>query len=292
MVSRAEPRVTRAAPLVVGPRDCGAICDGRTLGRADILKQDYAGALVSAPSDCTMTAGSAVLTCSSTVPFTAADVGKVIAVYGAGPTVTGHLVPLATTIAGYQSAGQVTLATPAATSVTASEHVVWGTNDDVAMQAAVDALADRGGGVLQSPPGTCLTRGIVLPCADIGDFRRAGYLECRRRYHYIHVKGVSRTRSRWENWDPHASVDPLRGHIAMVALGFGAKIPGAGGNAPPGRLRNIEVSVCRSGCRSTPPRGCRTARSPRAPSTGSSSTTPRSTHTTASAITLAAARRR
>ncbi len=144
-----------------------------------------------------------------------------IAVYEAGQVRGGYVVPLATTIARYQSASQVTLAAAASTSVAASEHVVWGTNDDAAMQAAVDALADQGGGVFLSPPGTCLTRGIVLPCADIGDFSGA-YLNCRRAYNNIHIRGASRQRSRWENWDPATNVSPLTGHAAMITLGFRA----------------------------------------------------------------------
>lgn len=233
---------TSPVPITVDPRDYGAVCDGRSLGLADIVAEDTSGAFVQAKSDCNMTSGSAVLTCSTSAPFTANDVGKVIAVYGAGANSSGYIVPLATTIASYQSASQVTLATTASTSVTGSEHVVWGTNDDVALQAAVDALADHGGGVLMSPLGTCLTRGIVLPCADIGNFTGAGYLNCTRKYNGIHIRGVSRERSRWENWDPATSVNTLTGHAALITLGYSAEIPGVGGGAPPGRLRDIEIS--------------------------------------------------
>ncbi len=230
-------------PITVDPRDYGAACDGRSLGLADIVAEDASGAFTQSKSDCDMTNGSAVLTCATSAPFRAEDVGKVIAVYGAGPNRSGYIVPLATTIASYQSASNVTLAAAASTSVTASEHVVWGTNDDRALQAAVDALAGRGGGVLMSPPGTCLTHGVVLPCADIGDFRAEGYVSCTRRYNGIHIRGVSRHVSRWENWDPATSVNVLAGHPALVSLGYGAAMPPpSSGSAPPGRLRDIEIS--------------------------------------------------
>ena len=230
-------------PITVNPRDYGAACDGRSLGLADIVAEDASGEFIQSKSDCDMTRSSAVLTCSTSAPFTVNDVGKVIAVYGAGANRSGHIVPLATTIASYQSASQGTLATAASTSVTASEHVVWGTNDDVALQAAVDALADRGGGVLMSPPGTCLTRGVVLPCADIGDFTGVGQLNCTRRYNGIHIRGVSRNVSRWENWDPATSVHTLSGHPALISLGYSAELPsGESTGAPPGRLRDVEIS--------------------------------------------------
>lgn len=233
---------TSRAPITVDPRDHGAVCDGRFLGLADIVSEDASGAFVQSKSDCSMTSNSVVLTCSTSAPFTPADVGKVIAVYGAGASRAGYIVPLATTIASYQSASRVTLAAAASTAVTASEHVVWGTNDDAALQAAVDALADRGGGVLTSPLGTCLTHGVVLPCADIGNFSGAGYVNCTRSYNGIHIRGVSRHGSRWENWDPATNVNVLSGHAALIALGFGAEIPGSSGGAPPGRLRDIEIS--------------------------------------------------
>ena len=234
---------TSTAPLTVDPRAHGAVCDGRSLGLADIVAETLPGTFEPSKSDCNMTGSSAVLTCSTSAPFTVNDVGKVIAVYGAGPNRSGYVVPLATTIDSYQSASQVTLATAASTSVTAAEHVVWGTNDDRALQAAVDALADRGGGVLMSPLGTCLTHGIVLPCADIGNFTGSGYLHCTRKYNGIHIRGVSRNVSRWENWDPATSVNTLSGHPALISLGYSATLPApASGSAPPGRLRDIEIS--------------------------------------------------
>src|SRR5262245_13571671 len=95
-------------------------------------------------TDCSMTSGSAELTCA-TNHFVARDAGKVIAVYGAGPMTGGLVQPLSTTIAAYVDAKHVTLAAKGATSVINSERVVWGTNDTASIQAAVDALANVGG---------------------------------------------------------------------------------------------------------------------------------------------------
>jgi len=66
-------------------------------------------------SDGAMTASSATLTCATSAPFTSADVGKVILVNGAGPSVNGSSSggALSTTISAYISATQVTLATSA-----------------------------------------------------------------------------------------------------------------------------------------------------------------------------------
>jgi hypothetical protein len=68
-------------------------------------------------TDCWMTSGSAVLTCTGN-HFAAGDVGKQIVVDGAGATTGGFVQPLQTTIASYTSATQVTLTATASNSNT------------------------------------------------------------------------------------------------------------------------------------------------------------------------------
>lgn len=87
-------------------------------------------------SDGAMSSGSAVLT-SAIAGFTAGDVGKAISVKGAGPT---GVTTLVTTIASRQSATQVTLTAANASGGAVSAAVVmWGTDDTLAIQAAVNA---------------------------------------------------------------------------------------------------------------------------------------------------------
>ncbi|MFJ8016227.1 hypothetical protein [Streptomyces sp. NPDC096339] len=85
-------------------------------------------------NDGAMTSGSSTLT-SATANFQAGDVGKAISVKGAAAT---GVTTLVTAISSRVSATQVTLAAPAATTVT-SAVVIWGTDDTAAIQAAVDA---------------------------------------------------------------------------------------------------------------------------------------------------------
>lgn len=103
-------------------------------------------------TDGAMTASSAVLTSASN-QFTAADVGKIVIVRGAGPEilVTGtpeYDSPLAATIVSYQSPGQVTLSV-AATNTVSSAEFAWGTNDTSAIQACATAIKAAGGGHMQ-----------------------------------------------------------------------------------------------------------------------------------------------
>jgi hypothetical protein len=87
-------------------------------------------------ADGVMSIGSAVLT-SATANFQASDVGKSISVKGAGAT---GVTTLVTTIASRQSTTQVTLTAPNASGVALSSGVIiWGTNDQNAIQAAIDA---------------------------------------------------------------------------------------------------------------------------------------------------------
>ncbi|MFB6517430.1 hypothetical protein [Streptomyces sp. NPDC056401] len=113
-----DARFTAAAPWVFDVSAYGAVGDVRVA------------------TDGAMTAASAVLT-SASAPFTAASnpVGKHVIVKGAAATGVTSLV---TTIVSRQSDTQVTLAASAATSVTGAQ-VVWGTDNTIAIQAAVDA---------------------------------------------------------------------------------------------------------------------------------------------------------
>lgn len=103
-------------------------------------------------TDIAMTSGSAVLT-SASAAFTSGDVGKTFVVYQAGTTGT----MLASTIASYQSATQVTLANTASTTVSGAVGF-YGTNDSTAITAAVTAAKAAGGpATVYFPPGVYLT---------------------------------------------------------------------------------------------------------------------------------------
>ncbi|MFF9171734.1 MULTISPECIES: hypothetical protein [unclassified Streptomyces] len=86
-------------------------------------------------TDGSMTAGSAVLTCATSTPFSVSDVGKAIMVKGAGAT---GVTTLSGTISSVSDSGHVTLSVNAATSVT-NAVVMWATNDTSAIQSAINA---------------------------------------------------------------------------------------------------------------------------------------------------------
>lgn len=75
------------------------------------------------------------LTCTTSAPFALTDVGKSIIVRGAA---SSGVTTLVTTITGFISSSQVTLATGAATTIT-NAIVGWATDDTAAFKSAVNA---------------------------------------------------------------------------------------------------------------------------------------------------------
>lgn len=91
-------------------------------------------------NDAVMTSGSAVLT-SASANFVSGDVGKTIAVQGAGAsTNTGPSRVLLTTIASWQSATKVTLATPASAAVSGAIYA-YGTDNTTTINNAFAGIA-------------------------------------------------------------------------------------------------------------------------------------------------------
>jgi len=88
--------------------------------------------------DGAMTSGSAVLTCATSTPFAAGDVGKYVLVWGVITSTNSEPGYLFATVTGYTSPSQVTLSASATITVTAS-GVLFGTDDTAAIQAAVNA---------------------------------------------------------------------------------------------------------------------------------------------------------
>lgn len=103
-------------PHVFNVTDYGAVGDGKIV------------------TDAAMTAGSSVLTCSTSTPFTSGDVGKSILILNAGPS-GETLVGL---ITAYASASQVTLSVTASSTVS-GVPALWATDDTARIQAAIDA---------------------------------------------------------------------------------------------------------------------------------------------------------
>lgn len=98
-------------------------------------------------TDAVLTSGSGVVT-SATAAFTPADVGKLANAWKEGGTATIALG----TIASYQSATQVTLSNNASSS--ASGCILrWGTDDRTAINDALAAVVNRGGGRVYIPRG-------------------------------------------------------------------------------------------------------------------------------------------
>jgi len=104
----------------------------------DFISIDDCGAVPDAAmklADVTIDAGSNILTVGSTT-FAAPDIGKTISVLGAG---AGDAA-LSGTIVGYMSPTQVVLSASAATRLSGVLVIVsWGTDNRVAIQAAIDA---------------------------------------------------------------------------------------------------------------------------------------------------------
>jgi hypothetical protein len=99
-------------------------------------------------SSCSITSGAAALT-NASAAFTSADVGKRIAVGGAGASG----VDLVTSITVFVSPTQVTLAANAGTTLTATGYVMLGTDNTAAIHAARDA-AKVAGGIVHFGAGT------------------------------------------------------------------------------------------------------------------------------------------
>lgn len=176
-------------------------------------------------TDCSMTAGSAVVSCA-TGHFTANDVGKVIGVYGAGATVSGFTKPLPATISSYTDAQHITLGSNAVNNVTNSSRVVWGTNNTVTIQNAVNAAALLGAATVYFPPGLWLTNIIDMPCSAAGQGGNA----CNASYNGIRLHGDTAQAAAIENWNPDFS---YTGHLyaggsGLVVLG-GAYISSGSG---------------------------------------------------------------
>jgi hypothetical protein len=196
-------------------------------------------------TDCSMRSGTAVLTCA-TQHFSRSDVGKVIAVYGAGSTIRGFIQPLATIILSYQSPEIVVLKAAASTTVTNSERVVWGTDCTAAIQSAVDeGIATRKGRTTQVsiyfPSGIYLSNVIDLPCSEIGKFS-AG--QCVMQYNNVWLRGSGRDVTTIENWNPVYDYvgqgHTYQGGSGVVVYGGKGATPGSDGIN--GRLKSLTIS--------------------------------------------------
>lgn len=164
---------------------------------------------------CSMAASSNILTIDTTVVgiptklrFKSSDVGKVVMVEGAGALIAGYRQPLCTTIAGFVDATHVTLAANAVATVTHSDRTVWGTNDENAIKAALEALTGVGaigeleGGILWFPAGHYL--GILdLPFSKIGTWC---YGIGTKTYNNITIRGEGMFNTLLEEWNATRNV--------------------------------------------------------------------------------------
>ena len=107
-------------------------------------------------SDITTTLNSAVISSKSRL-FTQADVGKLITIAGAGAA----SAVLNTSISSVSAQGKATLATAASTAIAGTGIATFGTDDTVALQAAVNAASAAGGGLIVLPTGIMIVSSIT-----------------------------------------------------------------------------------------------------------------------------------
>lgn len=170
----------------------------------------------------------------------ATDVGKVIAVYGAGALTNTYRQPLSTTILSRQSVTQVTLAASASATASPSPRVLYGTNNTTTLQriidttvAAPDGRGSNGGGEIHFGPGIYLVKTLALPCSAVGNFTGQGGGNCPRAYNRIALRGAGRIATTLENWDITATT-------SLLNVGTGANEPDGSTTNP--RLSGFEIS--------------------------------------------------
>lgn len=130
-----------------------------------------------------------------------------------------------------------------------SEHTVWGTDNTATLQAAVDAAGSAGGGRIDIPKGRYLTRGINMPCSQVGNFVAGGYYNCTIAYNNITFNGDGADVSILENWDAQTATSGTANssanapHPGLIYMGVSSTgdydFPTA--NQPTGPLHTIEI---------------------------------------------------
>lgn len=88
--------------------------------------------------DGAISSGTNILDCTTSVPFSTGDVGKYVMIKGAASNPQTTLIA---TITGFTNSGRVTISTNAVTTIS-NALVMFGTDDTVAIQAAIDAAVD------------------------------------------------------------------------------------------------------------------------------------------------------
>ncbi len=88
--------------------------------------------------DGAISSGTNILDCTTSVPFSTGDVGKYVMIKGAASNPQATLIA---TITGFTNSGRVTISTNAVTTIS-NALVMFGTDDTVAIQAAIDAAVD------------------------------------------------------------------------------------------------------------------------------------------------------
>lgn len=126
------------SPTFIKVQDYGAIADGKHLADGNI------------------TTGTNILT-SAAGGFAASDVGKSIAISGAGAG-GGRLY---TIISGYTSTNQVTLAANASSTAT-NRNVFWGTDNAASLQSALNIFQKYGGTLIFNPGMYMTSVGLTL----------------------------------------------------------------------------------------------------------------------------------
>lgn len=133
-----------------------------------------------------------------------------------------------------------------------SERTVWGTDNTAALQAAVDAAGRAGGAKIVMPKGFYLSKGVNMPCSQIGNFTRSGqgFLNCTIAYNNITFAGAGADVTTWENWDPSVSASgasadssPGASHPGLIFIGSSATgdYDATGPHIPAGPIKNLEI---------------------------------------------------
>lgn len=131
-----------------------------------------------AATDGSITSGLNVLTCATSKPFKATDVGKSVMVKGA---LSSGATTLVAKITGYTSPSTVTLGANATNTMSGNALVMWATDDTVALQSAINAAFAHGQAngtaiVWVPPTGSGLFYGVAGPLVAGGATKANGQL--------------------------------------------------------------------------------------------------------------------